>query len=338
MTQTSPKNELAYKAKLLRLTNQIHTAEDLDTIFLRLHAQIMDIFDAERMTIYAVDSEKNELFSKFKIGDEVKEIRVKIDKKSISGFVAFSKTSINIEDAYNEEELKKHDPELGFNQSYDKQSGFRTRHVLASAILFQGEILGVVQLINKKTGDRFDIYDMASVKEVARSLGIAFRNQAFLQKKILKKFGSLVKKNLITEEELNGIIEKSRADKKDIITILRQDYRIEKRDILESFSHFYYCPFIDYDPRITIDESLLQGLNPDQLLDNLWIPFKKENGRIEVLIDDPGNIQKINEIKKCMNSSDIHVMGALSEDILQYIHGIKRSMKTPNFVFSSGTK
>ena len=340
MIQTESKNELAYKAKLLRLTNHIYTAEDLDTIFIRLHSQIMEIFDAERMTIYAVNSEKDELFSKFKIGDEIKEIRVKIDKKSISGYVAFRKTLVNIADAYDEEELKRIDPELSFNKSYDIKSGFRTRQVLASAIIFQGEMLGVVQLINKKTGERFDSFDMDSVKEVARSLGIAFRNQAFLQKKILKKFGALVKKNLLTEEDLNIVIDKSRVDKKDIILILRQESGIHKRDILDSLSNFYYCPFMDYDPRIAIDKTLLLGINPDHLFDNLWIPLRKNNGKIEILIDDPGNVSKINEIKKALGSSDLHIMGALPEDILEYLHWIRnrRSINTSNLTFSSSPK
>ncbi|MGA1790260.1 MAG: GAF domain-containing protein [bacterium] len=317
------KNELAYKTKILRITNQIHTAQDLDEIFLQLHGQIMELFDAERLTIYAVDTEKNELFSKYKIGDEIKQIRVKIDKKSISGFVAFSKTSVNIKDAYDDEELKRYDPELSFNQTYDTQSGFRTKQVLASAIVFKEEILGVLQLINKKNGVPFDHYDLSFIKEVARSLGIGFCNQSYRQKKIFEKFSFLIRKSLMTEQELRSIIEKTRAEDRDMILILRQEHGIEKKDILDALSHYYYCPFLEYGMKITIDRKLLMGLDVDLLTQKLWLPLRKENEMVDVLIDDPTNIQKVNEIRESLQTSKLRFLVALPEDILKYLHGIK---------------
>ena len=323
MENMTSKNELAYKTKILRITNQIHTAQDLDEIFNQLHGQIMELFDAERLTIYAVDTEKNELFSKYKIGDEIKEIRVKINKRSISGFVAFSRTSVNIKDAYNDEELKRYDPELGFNQTYDTQSGFRTKQVLASAIIFKEEILGVLQLINKKNGDPFDHYDLSFVKEVARSLGIGFCNQGFRQKKIFEKFSFLIRKSLMTEQELRSIIEKTKAEDRYMILILRQEHGIEKKDILDALSHYYYCPFLEYDPKITIDRKLLMGLDADLLTQKLWIPIRKENDIVEVLIDDPTNIQKVNEIKASLRTPNVRLLLGLPEDILRYAHGIK---------------
>ncbi|MGA1844235.1 MAG: GAF domain-containing protein [bacterium] len=316
------RDELAYKAKLLRITNQIHTAENLDDIFLQLQFQILELFDADRITIYAVDAKNNELFSKYKIGDSVKEIRVKIDKKSISGFVAFTRTFITIADAYDEEELKRHDAELGFNKTFDQKSGFRTRQVLASAILFQRELLGVVQLINKKNGGEFGLFDMSSLKEIAKSLAIGIRNQSFRHKKVVQRFRSLIQKGLITEEGLEGIIEKSLHGKEDIIAILRREHRIEKKDILESLSSFYYCPFKDYDPAVVLDPSLLGGQPPEYFAERRWIPVRKDAGGIEVFIDDPGNTQKINEIKKFLNCQEVHLIGVLAEDIITYLRRI----------------
>ena len=55
-------SELAYKEKLLSITNAIHAAKDLEEIFLKLQGQILELFDAERITIYAVDPGANELF------------------------------------------------------------------------------------------------------------------------------------------------------------------------------------------------------------------------------------------------------------------------------------
>ncbi|MBN2372224.1 GspE/PulE family protein [bacterium] len=311
---------LAYKEKLLAITNQIHAAKSIDDIFLRIQADILELFDADRITIYAVDPEKNELFSKYKVGDETGEIRVSIDKKSISGYVACAKNFVNIVDSYNDSELKNIDFELSFNQQYDFKTGYRTKQVLAAAILFQGELQGVIQLINKKTGERFGSSEISSIQEIAKILGIAFHNQKKLQKKLSTKFDYLIQKNIITEEELNNIIVKARKDKGGIIGILTKEYNVNKKDILDSLSNFYKCPFIEYDPKYVIDKTLLTGLSPSYLVKQLWIPFRKNNEKIEVLLDDPNNIHKIDEIKRYLNCSDLLIIGALPEDILKYLN------------------
>ncbi|MGA1867902.1 MAG: GspE/PulE family protein [bacterium] len=316
------KETLAYKERLLTITNQIHAAKDFDEIFLRIQNNILELFDADRLTIYALDVEKNELFSKYKVGDETGEIRVKINKKSIAGYAAEAKTCINIEDVYNDEELKRIDPDLYFNQTYDFQTGYHTRQVLVAAILFKGKLQGVIQLINKKSGGKFGLSELSSIQEIARTLGIAFYNQIKLQKKLSTQYDYLVQKNLITEEELATVILKARKSNTSIISILIKEYNIEKKDILESLSNFYTCPFIGYDPRITIDKALLNGLSPHYLTKELWMPFRKNKDAIEVMLDDPHDIRKIDEIKTYIKSSDIRFIGALPEDILKYLHAV----------------
>ena len=330
-------DELHYKEKLLKITNSIHAAKDLDEIFLQLHGQIMALFDAEKMTLYAVDTAKNELFSKYKVGSEVDEIRVKIDKKSIAGFTAYTKTHINIENAYNKEELYQIDPELNFNQSFDMQSGFQTKQVLAAPIIFQGQILGVMQLINKKSGGRYGSDEIASIDEIANTLGIAFYNQNARQKKAPTKFSYLVENSLVTDQELNSIIMESRQTGNGVISILRKQFNISKKDILDSLANFHNCPFADFDPKFYIDKRLLNGLCPEFFMKDLWCPFRINNGMIEVLIDDPQNIQKINAIRYFYHSTYIRFIGALPEDIIRYLQGIskrerKRAFRIDNLV------
>jgi hypothetical protein len=324
-------DELVYKEKLLNITNSIHAAKDLDEILLYIPDQMLELFDAEKLTMYAVDLSTNELFSKFKIGNEIGEIRVNIDKKSIAGFAAYARTYINIEDAYNKEELRIIDPELSFNQNFDIQSGYRTKQVLASAILFRGEMLGVVQLINKKGGGKFSQNEISSINEIANTLGIAFYNQSSRQMKAPTKFSYLVKKNLITEQELNSIILKSRETQKGIIPILKKEFGIDKKEILDSLCYFYNCPFTGYDPRIIIDKTLLKGLSSDYFMKNLWAPFRKIKDTIEVLVDDPENIHKIDEIKAFFNPCQIRLIGALPEDIIKYLQGIRKNFKKGAF-------
>jgi len=113
---------LANEQKLVHLIDRIHSAKTLDNIFIEVQGEILAFLDADRMTLYAVDMEKKELYSKFLALDAVKEIRLPISENSVAGFVAVSRQTINITDAYDTSELGKVSPKLRFDSSWDKRT------------------------------------------------------------------------------------------------------------------------------------------------------------------------------------------------------------------------
>src|SRR5688572_28617827 len=143
---SSIERELEFRKKLSTIANQINSAESIPYILMTLKDRILELLDAERLTIYAIDTKNQELYSLQKIGDVPKEIRVPKSFASIAGFTALARKTINIKDAYDAAELQKFHPNLKFDQRWDKQTGFRTRTVLAVPILFEKYLLGVVQL------------------------------------------------------------------------------------------------------------------------------------------------------------------------------------------------
>ena len=313
---------LAYKERLLNITNRINAARDIDEILIDLQQEILNLFDADRITIYVVNRERNEVYSKLISGEEINEIRVKINKLSIAGYVAYAKQLVNIPDVYNILELKKISPELQFNSSYDIKSGYITKQVLACPIIFQNEVEGVIQLINKKSSSQFNPSDVNCIKEIAKILGIAFHNQHLKLKRYPSKYHPLISKNLLTEIELNQAIGKAREQRRPIEDILLKEYKVNKVNLLESLSLFYKCKFIEFNTGISIPSFLLFGLNINYLKKNFWLPLKKEDETIHVLIDDPGNINKIDEVKVYLKTRKISLVGALREDILKFIDNL----------------
>ncbi len=73
---------VAHAEQLKQIINQIHSAKDLDQILINLKDEILQALDAERLTLYAVDAERKEIFSRFVDVDKVKEIRVPIAEPS----------------------------------------------------------------------------------------------------------------------------------------------------------------------------------------------------------------------------------------------------------------
>ena len=118
--------------------------------------EIAALFKAERITIYVVDGKKQELVSRYKIGDEPKEIRIPISSASIAGYSAFKKKILNIKNVYDNAELAAIDPVLEFDKRWDEIIGFNTKQVLVIPVLFKQKIVfGVIQLMNRKNGDAF---------------------------------------------------------------------------------------------------------------------------------------------------------------------------------------
>lgn len=169
----SLERELEYRKKLNAIVHLIASTESVTDALTAVKNEINEVFDAERMTIYAIDTKNQELYSLVKIGDIPKEIRVPKAFSSIAGFTALARRTINIKDAYDTIELARIHANLRFDVRWDKQTGFRTRALLAVPILYDRYLLGVVQFINKRHGVTFTAEDEASAEELARVLGIA---------------------------------------------------------------------------------------------------------------------------------------------------------------------
>ena len=139
MQELQQKVEFAEHVK--RITNQIHAASELDQILLDLHKEILSLFDAEDLTLFAFDSEKKEIFSKVPHIDTVEEVRIPITEQSLAGFCAKYLRPVNILDAYNVAELQGIHPSLVHDTSYDKRTGFKTKQVLTYPIVADNKYL-----------------------------------------------------------------------------------------------------------------------------------------------------------------------------------------------------
>jgi len=163
-----------YTERVKTVTNRIHAASNRDELLVSLSRDILGLFEAEHLTLYAVDQAKNELYSRFLDIDQIHEIRVPIGNRSIAGYVAQHKQAVNIADAYDAAELRGLSPSLSFDRSWDKKTSVRTRQLLTVPICDTTDTLtGVIQLINKKGATRFTATDQEKVREIAATLGIA---------------------------------------------------------------------------------------------------------------------------------------------------------------------
>jgi type II secretory ATPase GspE/PulE/Tfp pilus assembly ATPase PilB-like protein len=318
------KSEIDYRKDLQDICNKIHAAANLHEILVDLKDEITQLFEADRLTVYVLDGKKRELVSRFKSGNEIEEIRISMSNSSISGCSAFKKKLINIKNVYDDSELAAIDPELKFDKRWDKKMGFRTQQVLVVPIIFKKFLLGVIQLINRRGGGSFTRIDEQSATEMANILGIALYNQKRMAKARPNKFDYFVHNHILTQRELDKAIADARAGKAPVETVLMSDFKISKKDIGKSLSQFYQVPFVEYDPNVAIPVGLMANLKVSFMLKNVWVPLKMEDGKIVIAIDNPGDLQKIGEIKTLFLNKRLSFRVALKQDILAFIHRFTR--------------
>lgn len=313
------KSEVEYRTKLQEIGNKINAASNLDEILIDLKDKITSLFEAERITVYVIDKERKELVSRFKTGDEISEIRIPVSKNSITGYSVLKQKLINIKNVYDEKELSAIDPEMKFDKNWDKKTDFKTKQVLVVPVIFKNYLLGAFQLINRINDSAFTTKDGQSAVELAKVLGIALFNQKRMVRARPNKFTYLLENQILTQKELDKAVADARTQKNLIETILEKKLKISKNEIGKSLSKFYNIPFIRYNENTPIPGDLIAGVKVSFMRKNLWVPLRIEDGKIIIVIDNPYDLQKINEIKSLFPGKKIKFYVSLKQDILDFI-------------------
>ncbi len=142
-------------SELLQVGIALSAERDNDKLLDYILRQVRHIARADAGTLYLLerDAANGEQKLRFKITQndsnpqDYSEFVMPLSKKTVSGYVASTGTVLNLEDVYRIPA----DREYGFNISYDKSTGYRSKSMLTVPMQdHKGEILGVIQLINRK--------------------------------------------------------------------------------------------------------------------------------------------------------------------------------------------
>ncbi|MEJ2564783.1 MAG: GAF domain-containing protein, partial [Gammaproteobacteria bacterium] len=149
------KRQLEFQIRLNTVIQRIQEAESFSDVMSEIETDLLSLLNGERITIYHRSRTNPELVSKYKSGDEFKEIRVALSTSSIAGFVGLSQQPLRLNDVYDAAELSKIHANLRFDKSYDMKSGFRSQSMLVVPIKSKDVLFGVMQVLNRRDGGAF---------------------------------------------------------------------------------------------------------------------------------------------------------------------------------------
>jgi len=166
------------RSVLLALLELIRTEVDLDTLLRHVVDLVAQAMQADRATLFLLDRAAGELVSRAAHLPELPEIRLAMGH-GIAGYVAQTRRPVNIPHA---------DDHPRFAASIDRLTGYKTDTVLAVPVLAPPvgdtrELLGVVQVLNKK-GGLFNDSDSELLCELADEVATALSETALAERVI----------------------------------------------------------------------------------------------------------------------------------------------------------
>jgi type II secretory ATPase GspE/PulE/Tfp pilus assembly ATPase PilB-like protein len=284
--------EALFYRQLHQVTARIHDTENVEQIMLETSQEICKLLNADRLTLYAVGDDKVSIVSKIKTGlNSSRDLRLPISPQSLAGYAAFSKTTLNFADVYDDDALKRLHPSLSFLKEVDKRSGYRTKQMLVAPILDGGELHGVLQVINNKNDEPFGELEVDGVTELCKTLATAIRQR---QKRAAEpssrrptKFDALVAAGVMTDSELRQSIEVARAEGHSIESTLLAQFGLKPVVIGDALSKFFGVPYEPFNAGRIRSEMLHGALKREFIVEQGWIPLEESPEGLVIMCLDP---------------------------------------------------
>jgi type II secretory ATPase GspE/PulE/Tfp pilus assembly ATPase PilB-like protein len=285
---------LAFFQKLQDVTNKIHATSNLDEIMMDLSQDICDLFDADRLTLYVLGEDKNSIVSKIKTGlNSFKDFKLPLSAQSIAGYAALSRRVLNLRDVYDDKELKSHCPDLHFQRGVDQATGYRTKQMLVAPLIDapKGELLGAIQLINNRSGEAFSAVAEEGIKELCKTLAIAFTQRLKPVPLIRSKYSMLVEESVLSAPELELASRSARRKNDDIEEVLINEFQVKQASIGHALGKHFGVPYEPFKQDRVKPVDLLKNLKRDFVEQNLWVPIEEGPEGMVILAIDPEHVR-----------------------------------------------
>ena len=284
--------EVLYFRQLQLVTNRIHETENIDQIMLEVSNDICKLFNADRLTLYAVNDDRSAIVSKVKTGlNSTQDLKLPIGTQSIAGYVAMARKMVNIADVYDINALKKIHPALSFLQAVDKRSGYRTKQMLVAPVMNGDVLYGVMQVINNRSNQPFVKLDEDGAQQLCNTLGIALRQRmqkpGDSQRKKTTQYDGLVADGVVSQDELSNCIQKAREQAETVEHLLMADHQIRPSKIGLSLAKFFGVSYEPFNSGRIRSEMLHGSLKREFIEQQGWIPLEETTEGLVIMCVDP---------------------------------------------------
>lgn len=132
------------------------------------------LLDAEAASLLLYNKDEDNLYFHTISGGKSSSLKSRPLKigEGIGGWVARHRESIIINDCYKDSR---------FNKDFDKSTGFHTRNMVCAPMINKGNLVGIIQVINKKNEINFSKEDMQLFEVLAAQCAVAIDNARLIE-------------------------------------------------------------------------------------------------------------------------------------------------------------
>ena len=158
---------------LFSIAGSLNSTLDLDYLLQKIGLAAERLLDSEASSIMLVTDDRKSLYFRVASGSSggaLKKMTLPMGK-GIAGWVALNRKPEVVNDTRSDPRFAGH---------FDKASGFITRSLLAVPMLFRGELVGVAEVLNKKSGG-YSLDDIGLLSSLANLASVAITNAKIIQ-------------------------------------------------------------------------------------------------------------------------------------------------------------
>ena len=246
---------------LMELTEYVNSTLNIDTLFEMILEISTDTLGAEAGSILMLDDEKQTLRFAAVSGDKsgkLKDLKVPVGE-GIAGWVVRENKGVLITDAQS-------DPR--FFRKADKKTDFTTKSVLAVPLRTKNSLIGVVEVLNKKSSEPFNNDDMLMLEALANQAAVAIEN-AKLYANVKELFVNTVR-SLATAIETKDVYTRGHSER---VTMFAELIAKALGFTEEEIDNLNLAGILHDIGKIGVDESILR--KPSKLTDAEFIEIMK---------------------------------------------------------------
>ncbi|HIE29802.1 TPA: GAF domain-containing protein [Candidatus Poribacteria bacterium] len=158
--------------KLLDITTDLSTSLDVDSILYKINTSASSLVFAEESSILLFDDEKLYLYFKAASGEKAPILQKTLVTDGIAWLVAQTGEPMIIPDT---------NSDARFSGTVDSMTGFKTKSILCVPIVLEGEVIGVLEAINRIENSTFTEVDLKLFSTLATQIAIVIKNARIIE-------------------------------------------------------------------------------------------------------------------------------------------------------------
>lgn len=151
-----------------------------------------------------------------------------------------------------------------------------------------------------------------------------------MSKEATGRYSYLLHRNIISRQELDESLIKARKEGVDPDEAVLQLAKVDKNSLGKSLAEYFDTEFVAFDQTVEPPFEIFEKrrLDPEFLKRYGWVPFVQKGRSIEVLMSDPFDLGRLDEIRFIFGTSNIETKVSTANDIEQFIEHFYRQLST----------